>query len=98
MNKSDLISLMASKAKITRAKAEAVVDTIFDSMTTSLVQNDRIEIRGFGSFENREYEARKARNPRTGEIIQVGKKRLPFFKVSKNLKEELMKRQKLNKP
>ena len=94
MNKSDLISLIASKAKITRIKAEAVVDTVFDTMTASLVQSGRIEIRGFGSFENREYEARKARNPRTGEIIQVGKKRLPFFKVSKNLKEELIEKSK----
>ena len=70
------------------------MDTIFDTMTASLVQSGRIEIRGFGSFENREYEARKARNPRTGEIIQVGKKRLPFFKVSKNLKEELIEKSK----
>lgn len=93
MNKSDLVGLIASKANITRKKAEAVVDTIFDSMTFSLVQNGRVEIRGFGSFENREYEARKARNPRTGEVIQVEKKKLPFFKVSKNLKEELIQSQ-----
>lgn len=89
MTKSDLINLVASKANITRLKAEAVVNTVFDSMAETLKDNDRIEIRGFGSFVNREYKARPGRNPRTGEIIQVDSKKLPFFKVGKELREEL---------
>lgn len=89
MTKSDLINLVASKANITRLKAEAVVNTIFDSMVETLKDGHRIEIRGFGSFVNREYEAREGRNPRTGKPIQVADKKLPFFKVGKELKEEL---------
>jgi integration host factor subunit beta len=89
MTKSDLINLVASKANITRLKAEAVVNTIFDSMVETLKEGHRIEIRGFGSFVNREYEAREGRNPRTGEMIQVQGKKLPFFKVGKELREEL---------
>jgi integration host factor subunit beta len=89
MTKSDLINLVASKANITRLKAEAVVNTIFDSMVETLKDGHRIEIRGFGSFVNREYEARPGRNPRTGEIIHVESKKLPFFKVGKELREEL---------
>lgn len=89
MTKSDLINLVSTKANITRLKAEAVVNTIFDSMVEALKNDHRIEIRGFGSFVNREYEAREGRNPRTGETIPVAQKKLPFFKVGKELKEEL---------
>jgi integration host factor subunit beta len=89
MTKSDLINLISSKANITRLKAEAVVNTIFDTMVETLKEGHRIEIRGFGSFVNREYEAREGRNPRTGEMIKVMEKKLPFFKVGKELKEEL---------
>lgn len=89
MTKADLINLISSKANITRLKSEAVVNAIFDSMVEALVNESRIEIRGFGSFVNREYEAREGRNPRTGEVIKVEGKKLPFFKVGKELKEEL---------
>jgi integration host factor subunit beta len=89
MTKADLINLISEKAGITRVKAETVVNTIFDSMVEALMRNDRIEIRGFGSFVNREYEAYKGRNPRTGEIINVEEKKLPFFKVGKELKEDI---------
>lgn len=91
MTKADLINLIAEKAGITRIKSETIVNTIFDSMVEALMRDDRIEIRGFGSFVNREYGAYKGRNPRTGEIINVGNKKLPFFKVGKELKEELNK-------
>jgi integration host factor subunit beta len=89
MTKADLINHISEKANITRVKAEIVVNTIFDSMIESLLKDDRIEIRGFGSFVNRSYEARKGRNPRTGEIINVKEKKLPFFKVGKELKEDI---------
>ena len=71
MTKADLINLISEKAGITRVKAETVVNTIFDSMVEALMRDDRIEIRGFGSFVNRQYGAYKGRNPRTGEIINV---------------------------
>lgn len=91
MTKADLINLMSEKAGITRVKAETVVNTIFDTMVEALMNDNRIEIRGFGSFVNREYDAYKGRNPRTGDVINVKKKKLPFFKVGKELKEEINK-------
>ncbi len=89
MNKSQLIDKIAQQADITRKKAEAVVSVIFDSMTEALVNNDRIEIRGFGSFVNKEYGAYTGRNPRSGALIQVAPKKLPVFKVGKELKERV---------
>ncbi|MEK6773779.1 MAG: HU family DNA-binding protein [Bdellovibrionota bacterium] len=89
MTKADLINLVSEKAGITRVKAETVVNTIFDSMVESLMKDDRIEIRGFGSFVNRQYGSYKGRNPRTGQVIDVGEKKLPFFKVGKELKEDI---------
>ena len=89
MNKSELVDVLAQRANLTQKKAEAVVNVIFDSMTEALRQGDRIEIRGFGSFVNKEYNAYTGRNPRTGESIQVAAKRLPFFKVGKELKEKV---------
>lgn len=91
MTKADLINLISEKAGITRIKAETVVNTIFDSMVEALMRDDRIEIRGFGSFVNRQYDARKGRNPRTGEVINVEEKKFPFFKPGKELKEDLNK-------
>jgi integration host factor subunit beta len=91
MTKADLINQISEKAGITRVKAETVVNTIFDSMIEALMKDDRIEIRGFGSFVNRQYGAYQGRNPRTGEIINVGEKKLPFFKVGKELKEDVNK-------
>lgn len=94
MTKADLVSLISERAGITRVKAETVVNAIFDSMVEALVKGDRIEIRGFGSFVNRKYDAYQGRNPRTGELIQVEEKTLPFFKVGKELKEDINKRKK----
>lgn len=94
LTKADLINIVADKAKITRVKAETVVNTIFDSMVEALLKDDRIEIRGFGSFVNREYGSYKGRNPRTGQVIDVEEKKLPFFKVGKELKEDINKGQK----
>jgi integration host factor subunit beta len=89
MNKSQLIETIAEKSNIPKKRAEEVVNLIFDSMTQALVRGDRIEIRGFGSFVNREYESYTGRNPRTGESIKVQPKKLPFFKVGKELKERV---------
>ena len=92
MTKADLINKIAEKANITRVKAEIVVNTIFDSMVDALMKDHRIEIRGFGSFVNRQYDAYQGRNPRTGEVINVEQKKLPFFKVGKELKEDVNKK------
>lgn len=87
MNKSGLVEKVAEKAGITKKRAEDVVNLIFDSMFRAMVKGDRIEIRGLGSFVVKSYGAYTGRNPRTGESIHVGPKKLPFFKVGKDLKE-----------
>lgn len=89
MNKSELIEMIAEKARTTKKRAEDVVNLIFDSMTDALAKGERIEIRGFGSFVSRSYGAYTGRNPRTNESIQVKPKKLPFFKVGKELKERV---------
>jgi integration host factor subunit beta len=90
MNKSELVEQLAERSpKLTKKKAEAVVNMIFQSMSDALVRDDRIEIRGFGSFQIKNYDAYVGRNPRTGETIEVPAKKLPFFKVGKELKEKV---------
>ena len=87
--KSDLIEKLAERLCLSKGKAELIVKCIFDSMTNALQQDERIEIRGFGSFEVRNYKAYEGRNPRTGETVHVAPKKLPFFKVGKELRERI---------
>lgn len=87
MTKSELIDSLAQKSKITKSRAEEVVNCVFDTMTAALERGEGIEIRGFGSFTVRSYKPYSGRNPRTGETVSVPNKRLPFFKVGKELKE-----------
>ena len=87
MTKSELIDAMAARSELTKARAELVVNCVFDAMTDALQEGDGIEIRGFGSFTVRPYKPYSGRNPRTGEPVDVPAKRLPFFKVGKELKE-----------
>ena len=88
MTKSGLIEAVAERTPhISKKDTEIVVNTIFDSMTRALKQGERIEIRGFGSFVVRDYGGYRGRNPKTGEIVEVPPKKLPFFKVGKELKE-----------
>lgn len=87
MNKSGLIEKVAEQAGITKKRAEDAVNLIFDSMFDAMVRGERIEIRGLGSFVVKSYGAYVGRNPRTGQSIQVRPKKLPFFKVGKDLKE-----------
>ena len=89
MNKSGLIEQLAEKRGLSYKKAEEIVNTIFDAMSEAMLSGDRIEIRGFGSFVINEYKAYTGRNPKTGESIAVKPKRLPFFKVGKELKERV---------
>ncbi len=90
MRKSDLIENLALQRDISVKRAEQVVNEIFDAMGQSLIDGERIEVRGFGSFEIRDYDAYSGRNPKTGEIINVKPKKLPFFKVGKELKERIL--------
>ncbi len=89
MNRSELIEAVAARANLPKKQAEVAVNTIFDSMTEALINDQRVEIRGFGSFTNREYKAYTGRNPKTGAPVQVSPKRLPFFKVGKDLRERV---------
>jgi integration host factor subunit beta len=86
MTKADLIAIILEKANITRIKAEMVVETVFESMKETLKKGDRIEVRGFGTFELRHYDAYQGRNPKTGDIIEVTEKLLPFFRAGKELR------------
>ena len=88
MTKSGLIESVAEKTPhISKRDTEIVVNTIFESMARALKVGERIEIRGFGSFQVKIREAREGRNPKTGEPVHISAKRTPFFKVGKELKE-----------
>jgi integration host factor subunit beta len=89
MNKSEMIETLANQKGISVKKAEEIVNTIFDAMTGALLAGERIEIRGFGSFVVNDYKAYTGRNPKTGESIAVKPKKLPFFKVGKELKSRI---------
>ena len=90
MTKSELIEQLAQNKLISIRAAEAVVNELFDSMADTLIAGDRIEIRGFGSFEIREYEGYTGRNPKTGMEVSVKPKKTPFFKTGKELKERVL--------
>ena len=92
MKKSDLMDALAKRHHLTEKQATDIVNLMFDGFTNELKKDGRIEIRGFGSFTVREYGAYKGRNPRTGNDVQVKPKRLPFFKVGKELKKRVDKK------
>jgi integration host factor subunit beta len=87
MTKSELVEAIAARADLSKARAEMVVNSVFDAMTEALRSEDGVEIRGFGSLKVRAHKPYQGRNPRTGKSVQVPSKRLPFFKVGKELKE-----------
>ncbi|MDA8084322.1 MAG: integration host factor subunit beta [Nitrospiraceae bacterium] len=90
MTKSVLIEKVAEKAEgLTRNQTEIIVDTVFDSIKQALLNGDKIEIRGFGNFRLKTRGPRKARNPKTGESVEVKGKKVLYFKVGKALKETL---------
>ena len=87
MNKSELIEALSNKKNLTEKKAIDVINLIFKGFVDELKNGGRIEIRGFGSFVVRSYGAYTGRNPKTGQNIKVLPKKLPFFKVGKDLRE-----------
>ena len=89
MNKSDLIKLLGKNQNTTEKEAGEVVDLVCESFSDALKNGDKIEIRGFGGFVVREYDSYTGRNPKTGGKIFIKAKKLPFFKVGKELKERV---------
>lgn len=89
MNKSQLVDALSQRIGLTQKKAEEVINVVFSAMTDALRNNERIEVRGFGSFMVKQYGSYMGRNPKTGESIHVSPKKLPFFKVGKELKERV---------
>ncbi len=89
MNKSELIKTIAEKKNLHINEATEVVNLLIDTMKESLIRGDRIEIRGFGSFKVKNYEGYTGRNPKTGALVEVLPKKLPFFRPGKELKKYL---------
>ena len=89
MTKSELIEAIIEQGDYPRRQVELAVNTIFDAMVAALADGERIEIRGFGNFTVRHYEAYVGRNPKSGEPVRVPEKQMPFFKVGKDLRERI---------
>lgn len=88
MTKSVLIEKISEKVEgLSKKQTEVVVETLFDSIKDALAKGGKVEIRGFGNFKLRNRNARKARNPKTGEAVEVPPKKVPYFKVGKELRE-----------
>ncbi len=89
MNKAKLIEKVSERVQIPVNASKVIVNTVFDSMRESLERGEGIEIRGFGSFAVRKYGAYKGRNPNTGKTVEVPPKKLPHFKVGKELRKRV---------
>ena len=89
MVKSELIENLANRADITLAKSEEIIDLFFDAIGDTLKNNHRVEIRGFGAFNVRNYSSYEGRNPKTGETIKVPEKSLPFWKTGLELTQRV---------
>ena len=89
MNKQELVNRFSENEGISQAISKTIVDMFFDDMASNLIKGDRVEIRGFGSFKMKEYRGYTGRNPKTCEKTEVKSKRLPVFKVGKELKERV---------
>ena len=92
MNKSELIEALSQKINVPLREADSITNTVLEAMTDALATGNSIEIRGFGSFVVKKYGSYQGRNPKTGQKIQVPPKKLPFFKVGKELREKVNKR------
>jgi integration host factor subunit beta len=90
MTKADLVELVASQTDVARKQADEIVQVVLDGIITALHRNEKVELRGFGSFRVRQRGARIGRNPKTGARVQVPPKRIPYFKPGKYLREALL--------
>ena len=91
MNKTELITITAENSGLSKKDAERVLNAAIDAITASLVNGDKVQISGFGSFETKDREARMGRNPHTKESIEIPATRVPGFKASKALKDAVAK-------
>ncbi len=89
MHKLELIDALKDECRLSKKEAASVIDLFFGNIAVALARGDRVEIRGLCSFYVKEYESYRGRNPKTGEIVQVAPKKLPFFKCGKKLKERV---------
>jgi len=87
MTKADLVEEVVKVAKLSKKHAEIIVNTVFSSIVEALHNDDKIELRGFGSFRVRRRRSRQGRNPKTGDRVEVPEKRIPYFKPGKELKD-----------
>ena len=87
MTKAELVEKVANQINLTEKQTEVVVNTVFSSITDSLAEGKKVELRGFGSFRIRQRNARVGRNPKSGEKVDVPSKKVPFFKAGKELRE-----------
>ncbi len=90
MTRSELIEMLAKSKNLNMETAETIILEVFVSMSESLVAGDGIELRGFGSFQIRDYDGRTGRNPKTGNEVTVVAKKRPFFKVGKDLRDRIL--------
>jgi integration host factor subunit beta len=86
MTKADLVEHVVSVADVSKKHAEKIVNTVLTSIIDALRRDDKIELRGFGSFRVRRRRSRQGRNPKTGDRVSVPEKRIPYFKPGKELK------------
>ena len=86
MTRADLVEKVANKINLTKKQTEVIVNTVFQSITDSLAEGKKVELRGFGSFRIRQRNARIGRNPKSGEKVEVPAKKVPFFKAGKELR------------
>ncbi|MBP2644595.1 MAG: histone family protein DNA-binding protein [Firmicutes bacterium] len=91
MNKTELVASVADKAGLTKKDAEKAINALFTSVEEALAQNDKVQIIGFGTFEVKERQERKGRNPQTGEEITIEASKTPVFKAGKGLKDSVNK-------
>ena len=87
MTKAELVEEVARVSELTKKHSEIIVNTVFDSIVDALRKDEKIELRGFGSFRIRQRRSRQGRNPKTGDKVDVPAKRIPYFKPGKELKE-----------
>jgi integration host factor subunit beta len=87
MTKADLVEEVVRAAEVSKKHAETIVNTVFSSIVAALRREDKIELRGFGSFRVRRRRSRQGRNPKTGDRVEVPEKRIPYFKPGKELKD-----------
>jgi integration host factor subunit beta len=89
MTKAELVDLISWQTGVSKKDTGTIVNLIIENIGRALVEGDKVELRGFGSFKVKTRRARQARNPRTGEAVQVPEKRVPYFKTSNELKGRL---------